>query len=151
MCPQSCSAGTKPSLAEIVNAITFKHQLPAGIAQINPVQNTWYTVLNTTKNVRIYGIFCQVGIADETLEIRLTTGTEIIVGSVNAVFNTSYQAYLILEAAAPLVSLLSITAAYNMAQGVYSFIEDSSVKIEIRKTTANNTGTLYCRSTYAKL
>jgi hypothetical protein len=124
----------------------YAMQDDATLVQANPVQNQWYTVLDTKENARIYSIVALVWTTDETLEIRVTTKNRTFTGSVNATNTTYYWAFIRMYgdgldiAASPTKQLVCYQAP----------LEDPSVKIEIRKTTANGNGTLECRVVWAQ-
>ncbi len=124
----------------------YAMQDDAVLAQANPVQNQWYTVLDTKENVRIYSIVPLIWTADETLELKVTTKNRTFTGSVNATHTTYYWAFLMMYGAG-----LDIAASpTKQLAGFQAPIEDPSVKIEIRKTTAAGTGTLECRVVWAQ-
>ena len=73
----------------------FEYQAPAVLNQAAPVQNTWYTILDTTPNVRIYDIVINVEDVDESLDVRVTIDGEILpMGSVvAAIHSTNYAVH----------------------------------------------------------
>ncbi|MDD5263873.1 MAG: hypothetical protein PHU43_03455 [Candidatus Bipolaricaulis sp.] len=118
----------------------------AVLAQLNPVKDTWYTVLDTKTNVRIYSIVPLVWTTNETLELRVTTKNRVLTGSVDATHTTYYWAFLKMYGAG-----LDIAASpTKQLAGYQAPLEDPSIKIEIRKTTEAGTGTLECRVVYAQ-
>jgi len=122
------------------------HQAPATIDQAAPVQNTWYTVLDTTTFVRILAILAYVDVANETIEVRLTIDGQTLTGSQAALAGTSYCYGLQYQSN----SLNTITAGVNIPVMNYCFLEGKSVKVEVRKTTALGAGNLHCLVTYQK-
>jgi len=123
----------------------FKYMADAVLSQAGAVQNTWYTVLDTTKKVRILSLMMTVSVANEDLELKMTIDGETLNGAqANAVAGTSY--YCLKDAGSANI-LLSATG-FNM--GRYAALDANSVKIEVRKTTANGAGTLSARAVYCK-
>lgn len=109
------------------------------IAQINqapPVQNTWYTVLDTKVDVRLIWLVLRQD-NDETdnknLEIRVTMDGVALIGTIDAVNLTYYQAYLNLSADTLIVSGTKFNSGY------YVDIRGRSVKVEIRITSVVGT------------
>jgi len=125
--------------------LTFQHQAAAQLTQTNPVQNTWYTILDTTANVRLYSLVVRVDTTNETLEVRFTIDGLTISQTVDATAGTWYRPRINVDAP----TYLEIDATYYLAHG-YTFLEARSLKIEVRKTTAAGTGTMYGRASYAK-
>ncbi len=121
----------------------WQHQTDATLTQAAPVQDTWYTALATTKNVRIIAMKFQIQTTGEDLEIELVIDGVTYIGSQTAVAGTSYLAYK----NAGYSDLTTGTAGAHGAQ--YTFIEGRSVRIRLRKTTANGAGDLLGRITYA--
>jgi hypothetical protein len=118
----------------------------AVLAQANPVQNTWYTVMNTKANVRIYSIVPLIWTTNETLELRVTLKNRVLLGTVDATHTTYYWAFLKMYGEG-----LDIAASpTKQLAGYQAPLEDPSAKIEIRKTTAAGTGTLECRVVHAQ-
>jgi hypothetical protein len=125
--------------------LTFKYKGQNTLAQALPVQNTWYTVLGTTLNARIIDIYAYMSNATaETLEVKVTIDGLTLVGTGVSVAGTAYFA---------MWETGNTGFIFSTTAGVYSrafLIEGRSVKIEIRKTTANDTATLYCSVRYAE-
>lgn len=122
-----------------------KHQADATLSQAAPVQNTWYTVLDTAKNVRIYGLGVSIAVANETIETRVTVDGQVIgtIG-IDCDFGDDYRALFrrIHDGVIELVKdPLNIPAF---------LLEGRSVKVEVRKITANGAGTLTARVIYGK-
>lgn len=113
------------------------HKTIAKIAVV-AVQNTWYTVLDTTENCKVIGFGGYIGVADETVEGRITIdGVTILVYGINWTFATQYLAswgYID-------DNLMQWFGVDAMRLG-QPLIVGKSVKIEIRKTTANGANTL---------
>lgn len=122
-----------------------EHQADATLSQAAPVQNTWYTVLDTTKNVIVYGLGVSIGVANETIETRFTIDGQVIgTTGINCDFGDDYRALFrtIHDGNIELVKdPLNIPAF---------LIQGRSVKIEVRKTTAAGAGTLTARVIYGK-
>ncbi len=124
----------------------YAMQDDAVLVQANPVQNQWYTVLDTKANVRLFSIVALVWTTGETLEIKITTKNRTITGAVDAAHTTYYWAFIRMYgdgldiAASPTKQLVGYQAP----------LDDPIVKVEIRKTTAAGTGTLECRVVWAQ-
>ena len=102
------------------------------------VQNTWYAILNTTTNVRVIGINMMMATAAEDLECRVTIDGQTISGvQLAAVAGTYYTALL---AQTSTVQSLIFTSTVYVGRG--HLFEGRSVKVEIRKTTANGANVL---------
>ena len=114
-----------------------KLQPVAVLQQAAAVQNTWYTVLDTTKNCRLINVVMTMQTANEDLELRLTIdGVVWVGGQANAVAGTDYLCFISYYGAA-----LNITTTdYSIYRAF--LIEGRSVKVEIRKTSANGANRL---------
>jgi len=132
-------------LDTIRTELTFQHQAAAQLTQTNPTQNTWYTILDTTPNVRLYSLVVRVDTTNETLDVRFTIDGLTISQTVDVTAATWYRVRMNIDAP----TYLEIATSYLLAHG-YSFLEARSLKIEVRKTTAAGTGTMYGRASYAK-
>ena len=124
----------------ITQPTIFEYQTPATLDQAAPVQNTWYTILDTTNNAIINGISVNVEDTDETIEVQLTIDGETLSGSVAATHSTSYYVRHSLNGILRIDGLALGTTDY--AQYRPYMIEGKSIKVETRKTTANGAGNL---------
>lgn len=124
-----------------------KHQADAVLNQAAPVQNTWYTILDTTKNAVLYLILVLVADTDETLECRITVDGNALVDSIAATADTVYCMKLDSTTITGDTYVLHVTAGNVMEQ---SAMEGRSVKVEVRKTTATGAGNLKGRVVYGK-
>lgn len=125
----------------------FKLQADATLVQAAPVQNTWYTVLNTTSNVRLIKTLMVVVDTGETLQMEITIDGNTITGTQVAVAGTIYEA----------VSTQSAITAQSIAFGTISaanltgfIFEGRSVSVRVRKTTAAGVGSLSAKVVYAR-
>ena len=75
---------------ELVDTLTFEHQSDAVLSQVTPAQNTWYTVLDTTKHCKLYYIIIMIEDDDESLEVRLTIDGVTYEGGVAATYSDYY-------------------------------------------------------------
>lgn len=116
----------------------------AKIDQAAPVQNTWYTVLDTTKDLVLYDMSERVNVADETLECRVTIDGTIYTSSTAAVAGTYYVAHFYMRSAG---GYLSFGAGENNKAFLF---QGRSIKVEVRKTTAAGAGNLTFGITYGK-
>jgi len=123
----------------------FTHQSDAVLNQAAPVQNTWYTVLDTTSNVRLYGLAVFVADTGETIEVKITIDGVSLTGSQAQNANTYY--YYFKDPSQTNICLASTTLYLIM---YYTFLEGKSVKVEVRKTTATGAGQLFAKVTYAR-
>jgi len=132
--------GTRPQVPP-------EQQPDAALTQANPVQNTWYTVLDTTPNARIIGMACAVLTTGETIEVRMTVDGQVKTGSMALSADTGYYVYLYTGSDA---SKLYFTSSVIEQYGRSFIIEGRSVKVEIRKTTAAGAGNLWACVSYAR-
>ena len=114
-----------------------EHLPDVNFSQPAPVQNTWYTVLDTTPNYRLYFLSIQVTDTDETLEVRATIDGNVLQKAKAATIATIY--YVRIHGASP--DDLLIDAVENLF-AKSAPLDVRSVKIEIRKTTAAGAGTI---------
>lgn len=125
----------------------IQHQADAVLNQAAPVQNTWYTVLAVTEDVRIIIAEAHILVANEDLQMRITIdGNVILFEKPNAAFGTFYTAQPS-PGYADYGDLDVVTVALNRA----FLYEGQSVLIELRKTSANGAGNLCSRVKWARL
>lgn len=139
--PSGGSGGTPyvpTGKAELIQQIDAQH--------LNVTQNTWYTLLDTKYNIRLYSLRVAIVTAAEDIAVRLTiNGTATTITQAGAVDSTSYYA-----AYRPGSGLILTTLEYNI--GWYEAITFRSLKIEARKTSANNAGSdIYYTIVYSYL
>ena len=123
-----------------------EHKPGAYLNQSSPVQNTWYTVLDTTRNVRIIHIGYRVNTTGETLEMRLTLDGNVFSNTINATAGSWY--YVALDSLS--TTSLHINIASEMMPNRTFLAEARSAKLEIRKTTASGTGSIQVYAQYAQ-
>ena len=123
-----------------------EHKPGAYLNQNSPVQNTWYTVLDTTRNVRIIHIGYRVNTTGETLEMRLTLDGNVFSNTINATAGSWY--YVALDSLS--TSSLHINLTSEMMPNRTFLAEARSAKLEIRKTTASGTGSIQVYVQYAQ-
>jgi len=119
-----------------------EHQADATLSQANPVSGTKYTVLDTTKNVRIISVSvqCTWTVQPTPIEVHITIdGVSITVGFTDPVSATSY--FFVNDRS----SLCVFTA--NRAQAFQ--LEGRSVKIEA-EITGGTVSNLSATVKYAK-
>lgn len=117
----------------------------AYIDQANPVQNTWYEVLNTVYYGHIKQINFQVTPVAEDLECRITIGTKtetITVGSTSSVVR-------IFISQSTVNDYWFVSATTSLTQ-VY-MIEGQGLTVEIRKTSANGNSNITAAVKYQRL
>jgi hypothetical protein len=116
----------------------WQHQPDAVLDQANPVQNTWYTVLAATEDIRIISFGAYVEDTGETIEGRI-----VIDGVTIMVDPLAFAAATVLETvnnnpALPSFQWMAGATAYRAF-----FIEGQNIAISIRKITANGVGILH--------
>jgi len=131
----------------------FKHQADATLSQANPVSATLYTVLATTKNVRIISIKTNItwAVTQPTpLEVVVTIdGITMIFWVTNPGSATDYFASV--EAGVD-ETLQTLETTDRLKTGRPFLLEGRSVKVEVRITWAVTQPTpLVCRVKYAKI
>lgn len=109
------------------------------------MQDQWYTVLYTKVNVRLYSIVPIVWNIDEPIEVRITTKKRTITGNRNATPTTYYWTHMKMYGEG-----LDFVTGDKRLVGHNAPLEDPSVKVEIRKTTANGAGNLECCVVWAQ-
>lgn len=147
--PQACGAGTSTlTLAQtkaLMLSLDYEQQPDINFTQANPVQNTWYTILPATPNVRLQGVDMFVETANETLELRITMTSAIRIGSIAATFGTGYYASLSESQFDGILLGTNSTLTYREF-----LIEDKFITVEIRKTTNAGNGNLRALLMHAK-
>ena len=128
----------------------YEYQTPATLNQAAPVQNTWYTILDTTTHCRIYEIAVNIEDANETLEIQVTIDGQTIGATAKAAtHSTTYYVYRESDAINRVNTLILDNA---LTKSIRAFqLEGHSVKVEVRKTTAAGAGNLTGIVTYGVL
>ena len=127
--------------------LIFQHQPDAYLDQAAPVQNTWYTVLDTVKNAVVYMIVSLIATTNETIEMRLTVDGNVIT-AVPAAYTADSNYYARISGLVA-GNIVNSTTLYNLMS--YGPLFCRSVKVEIRKTTAAGAGNLSCRVFYGKI
>lgn len=131
-------------IAAINTALAYEHQPDAVLAQASPAQNTWYTIIDTTANVKIYCINVMIATTAETLNVRITIDGQTLQATMTGLtLGSYYNLYL-----QPIDGTLNWQTSNNSLNFMY--LEGRSVKVDARKTTANGTGTLNARVIWAK-
>lgn len=135
-----------PEAHKAINPV-FEYQTPATLVQVAPVQNTWYDILETTTNIRLYGVSVEVLTTGETLEVRLIIDGVTYTASVAAVAGTDYHLYMNWDPTVTVTGLSTnpcLVVAIGGPSGNYRgiFLDGRSVRVSVRKTTANGAGTI---------
>jgi hypothetical protein len=116
-----------------------KLQAAAIKAQAAAVQNTYYTVLDTVYNVVLDYAVMRMETAAEDIETRFTIDGLVLSGTQGAaVAGTDYSVY-IARSANGMTANVTTTTVQGM---ITSPLPCRSLKVEIRKTTANGANTL---------
>lgn len=117
-----------------------QHQTNTPLNQAAPVQNTWYTILDTTTNVIVYEACVQVDTTGENLEWRATIDGETVSGGISpALADTVYFIYIILRS---YDRFLNSNVTNLLMFAGYTPFWCRSFKLEVRKTSANGAGNL---------
>jgi hypothetical protein len=141
-------------MSQYTPPLTYKHQADATLSQANPVSTTLYTVLNTTRDVRLRSINANItwAVTQPTpLEIVVTIdGQTITYIGANPVSATEYEAKPNKQNSDTNQYLGVIV---NDVQSPGGFLlEGKSVRVQVRVTWAVTQPTLLvCRVKYAKL
>jgi hypothetical protein len=128
-------------------------QADAILNQAAPVQNTWYTVLDTTENVRVLNILFTVGVPNEDVEVELTIdGRTFVAGQAPATGASIYYFVLADSVLATMDFGFNTELAATVPTWVLRpfLIECRSLRVRIRKTSANGAGILSCGVHYQK-
>ena len=141
----------KKAIQDIMPALiddnaTFELQPQAEYSDV-AVQNEWNEVLAVTANVRILMIYVTMVAADEDIAIKVTIdGRTLEMTAETLTFGIDYVAVLTGVAEPSMFTFKDSTALPVPPL----MLEGRSVKVEVRKTTANGANTLTCRVLYAK-
>ena len=111
-------------------ARVFEHQPDAPLDEANPLNDTWYTVLDTTKRVRLIGISCRTGKTTagtvSAMQIKVTVDGQSLLGSASD--PTENTVYFIRNPSSPdlLLGTTDKTSSF--------LLEGRNVKVEIKVT-----------------
>lgn len=122
-----------------------RNQTDATLDQATPVQNTYYTILDTTLNARIIAIYGKVATTDENIQLKVTFDGIVIENTAAAGGINVY-----LEACLLQTGLFQWVAVDSISKFRAFHVEARSIKIEIRKTTNNGAGNLHGLVKYGK-
>lgn len=124
-------------------SISHHQQLPkhnlGTLNQAGPVQNTWYTILSTTKDLCIVGLVVSVQTTNETLEVEIVIDGNTYTNTNASVAGTNYTVYMSLSDTT--MSPVFDTGTYNTSLRYGKFC-GHSIQIRIRKTTAAGAGNI---------
>lgn len=122
-----------------------EHQPDAVLNQVAPIQNVWYTIMDTTLNCRVISISITVATTGETLEARVIIDGQVLTSpGVACGAGTPY--FVCIYAA---TGQLLILAAGGLGNNVFPSFEGRSIRVEVRKTTAAGAGNLIGRVVHA--
>lgn len=119
-------------------SMTLKHQTPAW-SDDAAVQNTWYTVIDTTLRGLLHKVGMAMQTAAENLEMKLTIdGVEYNGAQAAAVAGTNYLpgAYVLDETGAPRLYFQTVLTISPLN------LPFETLKVEVRKTSANGANNL---------
>ena len=122
----------------------FEMQPDVDLSQANPVQDTWYTVIDTSGVLLIYYIAFHIDDTAETLEWKITIDGEETTDSYAALADSGYTLHKNPKGDG------FTTLATTQATGYYPSLICGSLKVELRKTTNNGNGNLNGHITYGK-
>lgn len=130
----------------------FQTQALATLDQDPPVQNTWYTCLDTTEDVRLIQVQTRQTNDEavaKTIQIRITIDGNTITSNAESQNNNTIY-WWILDSY-DTFRITDITSARSIATN-YTTMRGQSVKVECRTTAAPGTNqTLDCRVWYETL
>lgn len=112
-----------------------------GYIQAALTSTTWYTVLDTTRNVRVIAILFHQATANEDIEVRITDSAGIETLLQTAVAG---QLYMIKTSHGLGTTRYIVTATDYTGYKPFLFDEDS-IKVEIRKTSAAGANNTTCK------
>ena len=132
--------------ATIKNLLTFAVMPLVNFVQAAAVQNTWYTILDTSLNIRIKSIFVQCDVAED-IELRLTIdgNTRTYAGTVDAgvmFVPVELTGFLVLVDASTIAAAITTERSF--------WLESKTCKIEIRKTSTVGVAQLLAWLDYAQ-
>lgn len=133
-----------PRLQRAVPEI-FVHQADAVLNQANPVSGTLYTVLDTTKNVRLIALVVKVtfSVQPTPLEVHITVdGQTLLFSQTDPSSATNY--YLFVHPTAP-----GLTITGEELTRKPFVLEGRSMKIEV-EITGGTVSNLYANAMHAK-
>ena len=104
----------------------------SSLAQAAAVQNTWYTLLNTTADCYVYSVAIMMSTVQETLEVRYTIDGSVytIAAGVVCAADTWFVGGVNVSTGLPYFE-----AAGNRVNWIRYDFCGRSVKVEVRKTT----------------
>ncbi len=126
----------------------WQHQTDATLDQATPVKDTYYTILDTTPNVRIAFIAVEIRDTNETLQVRITLDG-VAIESNAFVMTADIDGFIMLEENID-GFLLILGTTQRIGYRGYTLLEGKSVKVEVRKTTEAGTGNLKGCVSYSK-
>jgi hypothetical protein len=116
------------------------------------VQNIWNTVLDTTKNCRILGFAVEMETAGETVEGRITIdGQTWTFTAFAAAADTPYWGVVSIDPDTGVMGCYFSATNYLVYGAMACGLEGRSVKVEVRKTTANGANNLKSSVIYQKI
>ena len=121
----------------------YKYQT-SSLLQAAPVQNTDYTILDTTENCIIYQVAVNIEDTNETLDLTLTIdGETTITTGVACDHSNSYYLFKRANAITRVMDYTLIKTAATATDDMSAYIiMGKSIKIEVSKTTAAGAGNL---------
>jgi hypothetical protein len=134
-----------PNNTSLYDDLTFKQQATINVNQAAAVQNTWYTLMSTTNNVRLMLVGISMDTAVETIVLELTADGQVFTGTRGAaVIGTIY--YAIPNVTAGAIALIDDGGIPNYRAFM---LEGRTISLRMRKTTNVGAGTLSGYVVYA--
>lgn len=138
------------------NKTVFQQQPDAVLNQVNPVANTLYTVLDTTKNVKIESITVSVTwtVQPNPLQIIITKdGQTETFSFTDPATATNYTLTQSVASAAAAASAQVLATTLSATVLLHQPIEGRSIKVQARTgaATAGTTSNLSARAKYGKI
>ncbi len=126
----------------------YEMQPHAILTQAAPVQNTYYALLNAAKNARVYEVVIRVATTDEDLALKST------IDGIASADPTAFAPGISIDCypgwgSKPTAWRCKLSSSIHHEDYAF-FCEGKSVTLEIRKTTANGTGTITAMANYSR-
>lgn len=144
-------ADISTDLAALNTALTFQHQADASLTQASPGNGTYYTVLDTSLNVRIKEVAAHVHwtLQPDDLFVKITVDGQVLSFKFwNPVNTQNYMPYLTgVAGGGGYRDLLATSSLYSAANDF--LLEGRSVKVEVA-VTSGTVQSLDCVIVWAK-
>ena len=127
---------------------SYEYQAEAALVQAAPVQDTWYTILDTVVKAKLYLIVIRVLTTGEDIGCRITIDGVVYGNSASNIITAAASAvkYCYISTAG---WMNYATTSINLT--AYTALEGKRIKVEMVKRTANGAGDLEGWVLYGKL